>query len=155
MKYASFILGFFLIISFLIACQHTAQSEEQKQAIDSLGNIIQLLKPGLGEFMVQLEFHEERLSKSITDKNYERAGFEIDEISEVAQKVEQLHITNEKLKQSFNEFYKKYLNSPLNELKGASERKDDAALKSGLISLVNNCNSCHQENSMGFLKINY
>jgi hypothetical protein len=155
MKYISTIPGFFLIATLAIACHQSLQRDDSRQTIDSLGNLIQLLKPGLGEFMVQLEFHEERLSKSIMDKNYERAGFEIDEIAEVAEKVEQLRISNDKLKQPFSEFYHKYLNSPLNDLKGAAEKKDDAALKSGLVSLVNNCNSCHQENSMGFLKINY
>lgn len=155
MKYASVFAGFCFIIALSIACYQPVQKVDSLRAIDSLGNIIQLLKPGLGEFMVQLEFHEERLSKSIMDKNYERAGFEIDEISEVAEKVQQLHISNDKLKQPFSEFYKKYLNSPLSNLKGAADKKNDPALRSGLVSLVNNCNNCHQENSMGFLKINY
>jgi hypothetical protein len=114
-----------------------------------------LLKPGLGEFMVQLEFHEQRLVKGIHEKNFERVSFEIDEMNEVAEKVEQLRISNDKLRASFGSFYKKYLTAPLDSLKSSADRKDVTALQNHLITLVTNCNSCHKENNMGFLEINY
>ena len=105
--------------------------------------------------MVQLEFHEQRLAKGIHEKNFDRVSFEIDEMNEVAEKVEQLKISNDKLKGSFGSFYKKYLNAPLDSLKSSAERKDVNALQNHLVTLVTNCNSCHKENNMGFLEINY
>jgi hypothetical protein len=147
----------FILLSgiFSSACSHLETSSNQQSAIDSLNRIVELLKPGLGEFMVQLEFHEERMAKGIQEKNFERAAFEIDELNEVAEKVEQLRITNDKLKGSFGEFYKKYLNVPLDSLKASADRKDAQAMQNHLITLVTNCNNCHKENSMSFLKINY
>jgi hypothetical protein len=154
MKYPGVIFLFTLAL-LLSACRQAETSSDQRATIDSLKQTIEFLKPGLGEFMVQLELHEERLGKGIQEKNFERVAFEIDEMSEVVEKVEQLKITNDKLKGSFSDFYKKYLNFPLDSLKASAGRKDEQALQNHLITLVTNCNSCHQENSMSFLKINY
>jgi len=143
------------VITLFPACSQVESSATQQAELDSLKQTVELLKPGLGEFMVQLEFHEERLAKGISEKNFERAAFEIDEINEVAEKVEELKISNDKLKASFSKFYKKYLNSPLDSLKASAGRKDITALQNHLITLVTNCNSCHKENGMDFLKINY
>jgi len=38
-------------------------------------------------------------------------------------------------------------------LADAAAKKDDASLKTNFISLTNNCNSCHHENNMAFMKI--
>jgi hypothetical protein len=150
------LLPFTIFSIFLFsACSQGEIASGQQGTIDSLKQTIELLKPGLGEFMVQLEFHEERLARGIREKNFERASFEIDEINEVAEKVEQLRINNDKLKASFGSYYKKYLYAPLDSLKSSADRKDANALQNHLITLVTNCNNCHKENSMGFLQINY
>lgn len=121
--------------------------------IDSLKTLAEALKPGLGEFMLQLKYHHDRLGEAITAKDYERAQYEIDEMKETAEKIIHLNITNDKLTQPFAGFYEKYLQSPLQVLADVAAKKDGAALRVNFISLTGNCNSCHRENNMSFMKI--
>jgi hypothetical protein len=141
-----------ILIVLAISCQQ--QPVDNKQAaIDSLTNMINHLKPGLGEFMLQVKYHHDELGKALINKDYERAAYEIDEMKETTDKIKQLNITNDKLKKPFAFFYEKYLESPLNILADAASKKDDATLKTNFIGLTNNCNSCHHENNMAFMKI--
>jgi hypothetical protein len=134
-------------------CQNQHPVDESRPAIDSLSNLVNLLKPGLGEFMIQIKYHHDELGKAIAAKDFERAAYEVDEINEITDKLKQLHITNEKLQKPFSFFYDKYLESPLNVLATAAAKKDESVLKTNFIGLTNNCNSCHHENNMAFMKI--
>jgi hypothetical protein len=142
----------FLFIA-ITGCSTQPAPDNNRAVIDSLSKAINQLKPGLGEFMLQIRYHHDSLGKSIINKDYERAAYEVDEIKETTEKIEQLNITNDKLQKPFAIFYEKYLQSPLNVLAEAASKKDDAALKTNFISLTNNCNSCHHENNMAFMKI--
>ena len=103
--------------------------------------------------MIQLEYHHTKLAKTIAEKKYDQVSYEVDEIKEVAEKIEKLHITNDKLTGPFANFYEKYLKSPLDILADAAAKKNDQALQTNYIALTNNCNSCHHENNMSFMKI--
>lgn len=153
MKIFCFYLCIASVITILASCQQQPSTDNKQASIDSLKNIINQLKPGLGEFMMQIKYHHDELSKAITAKSYDRAAYEIDEIKETAEKIQQLHITNDKLQQPFAFFYDKYLKSVLEVMSTAAANKDDASLHTNLISLTNNCNSCHHENNMSFMKI--
>src|SRR5882724_619059 len=153
MKISIMILSIVFIITIITSCQQQTPPDNKQEAIDSLKTIINRLKPGLGEFMTQFEYHHDRLAKSIREKNYERAAYETDELKETAEKMIQLHITNDKLQQPFAFFYDKYLKSVLESLSDAATKKDEFALNTNSISLTNNCNSSHHENNMSFMKI--
>jgi hypothetical protein len=141
-----------IILVSAISCGQQPVDNKQT-AIDSLNNLINQLKPGLGEFMLQVKYHHDELGKAITSKDYLRAAYEIDEMKETTDKIKQLNITNDKLQKPFSFFYEKYLESPLNILTDAASKKDDATLKTNFIGLTSNCNSCHRENNMPFMKI--
>ncbi|HEX4374940.1 MAG TPA: hypothetical protein VHZ50_16670, partial [Puia sp.] len=85
-----------ILIVLAISCQQESVDNKQT-AIDSLTNMINHLKPGLGEFMLQIKYHHDELGKAITNKDYERAAYEIDEVKETTDKIKQLSITNDKL----------------------------------------------------------
>lgn len=121
--------------------------------IDSLKTLVNNLKPGLGECMIQLKYHHDRLGEAITAKDYERAAYEVDEMKETTEKIIQLNITNDKLQKPFALFYEKYLQGPLSVLADVAAKKDAAALRTNFIALTGNCNSCHHENNMSFMKI--
>jgi len=149
---------FFCVLSFVIAflfdsCNQGIVADNKQAQIDSLKTIVNQLKPGLGEFMLQIKYHHDSLGKAIVKKDYERAAYETDELKETAEKIEQLGITNDKLQKPFAVFYEKYLQIPLQILADAATKKDDASLKTNFISLTNNCNSCHHENNMAFMRI--
>ncbi|PWT74056.1 MAG: hypothetical protein C5B59_11905 [Bacteroidetes bacterium] len=143
-----------LFILLIGACQTQSPSNSQQQEIDSLKSVINQLKPGLGEVMTQFEYHHDRLSGAIGQHDFERASYEVDEIKEAAEKIMQLHITNDKLQQPFSFFFEKYLKNSLDILADNATKKDTAALRSNFVALTNNCNGCHHENNMSFMKIN-
>ena len=142
-----------LIVILGISCKEETTSDNRQAQIDSLKTIITQLKPGLGEFMLQIRYHHDSLGKAIINKDYERAAYEVDELKETAEKINQLNITNDKLQKPFELFYEKYLQSPLTSLADAAAKKDDVSLKNNFTALTNNCNSCHHENNMAFMKI--
>lgn len=152
MKATSLCVTMLILIVLAISCQQQPVDNKQS-AIDSLTNAINHLKPGLGEFMLQIKYHHDELGKAITNKDYKRASYEIDEMKETTDKIKQLNITNDKLQKPFAFFYEKYLESPLNILADAASKKDDATLKTNFTGLTSNCNSCHHENNMAFMKI--
>ncbi len=141
------------IILIINSCNQHPVTDDKQAAIDSLKTIINQLKPGLGEYMLQIRYHHDSLGKAIIKKDYQRAAYEIDEIKETGEKIEQLNITNDKLQKPFAFFYEKYLETPLQVLADAAAKKEDAVLKTNFIGLTNNCNSCHHENNMAFMKI--
>jgi len=104
--------------------------------------------------MIQLKYHHDELIKAIAGKDFERAAYEIDEMKEVTEKAKLLNITNDKLKGLFAQFYDKYLDGPLNSLANAAAKKDNIGLHTNMVSLTNNCNSCHRENNMSFMHFN-
>ena len=153
MKNVMISAAFYFLFVAITSCSPQPAPDTSRAAIDSLNKIINQLKPGLGEFMLQIKYHHDSLGKAITNKDYERAAYEVDEIKETTEKIEQLNITNDKLQKPFAIFFDKYLQGPLSVLADAASKKDDASLKTNFISLTNNCNSCHHENNMAFMKI--
>ncbi|MDR3716249.1 MAG: hypothetical protein P4L51_25885 [Puia sp.] len=121
--------------------------------VDSLTALVRALTPGLGEFMVQLKYHHDRLAEAVSAKDFERSAYEIDELKETAEKIQLLRITNEKLQEPFPVFYQKYLQAPLESLAASAQQKDLRALKTNLEALTSNCNSCHHENNVAFMHI--
>jgi hypothetical protein len=141
------------VLALSISCQQ-AENKDKQARIDSLVDLVNQLKPGLGEFMIQMEYHHGKLASSLAEKNYEKAAFEVGEMQELAQKIEGLRITNDKLKEPFPVLFDKYLRTPLEFLVTAAAKKDDLALKANYEALTNNCNGCHRENNMSFMRIN-
>jgi len=135
----------FLVLS---SCSHQDVVDNRQAQIDSLKHQIELLKPGLGEFMIQFEYHHDRLGNAIRKQDFARAAYEIDELKETAERIQALQITNDKLQKPFPIFFEKYLKSPFDVLASAAEKKDNVTLQNNFIALTNNCNSCHHENNV-------
>jgi hypothetical protein len=149
------LMSFLCFLFFLEAGCGQQEVTEKQNVIDSLKTRLEQLKPGLGEFMTQIKYHHDELGKSIKNKDFERSAYEVDEIKEITDKIKQLQITNDKLTQPFVVFFDKYLQAPLASLADAAAKKDNASLLVNFTALTNNCNSCHQENNMRFMHINY
>src|SRR5215468_8421237 len=105
MKMKIVVLIFCLFVLLIVACQTQSPSNPQQLEIDCLQTVINQLKPGLGEFMTQFEYHHDRLSRALAQHDFDRASYEVDEIKEIAEKIIQLHITNDKLQQPFSFFF--------------------------------------------------
>jgi hypothetical protein len=153
MKSLFVIITLIALIACWAGCQQRSQAAGTQATLDSLRTLVNNLKPGLGEFMIQLKYHHDRLGEAIAAKDYERAAYETGEMQETAEKIVQLQISNDKLQQPFVVFYEKYLQSPLSILADVAAKKDAAALRTNFTALTANCNSCHHENNMPFMKI--
>jgi hypothetical protein len=137
----------------LSSCTQNGPDTAARATIDSLRHVINDLRPGLGEFMIQMKYHHDRLGEAIAAKDYERAAYEVGEMQETAESIVKLQITNDHLKGPFPLYFEKYLKASLSVLADAADKKDAASLHINFISLTNNCNSCHHENNMSFMKI--
>ena len=84
--------AFYFILIITTSCNPQPVPDNTRAAIDSLNKIINQLNPGLGEFMLQIKYHHDSLGKAILEKDYERAAYEVDELKETTEKIEQLNI---------------------------------------------------------------
>ena len=77
------ILGI-LSFLFLISCSNNSDKiNELQNRVDSLQSMIDgSYKPGFGEFMTNIQIHHAKLWFAGTNKNWELAQFEIQEIKE-------------------------------------------------------------------------
>jgi hypothetical protein len=144
---------FVVILASLASCGQNHSDTASRATIDSLRNVINDLRPGLGEFMIQMKYHHDRLGEAIAAKDYERAAYEVGEMQETAESILKLQVTNDHLKGPFPLYFEKYLKAPLAVLGDAADKKDGASLRINFISLTGNCNGCHHENNMSFMKI--
>lgn len=107
-------------------------------------------QPGLGEFMMQMEYHHHAMDMALKDSNIARVHYEADEINEVAEQIEIFHNNHEKLKQAFSTWRSSVMEQPLKILAVSSSAD---SLKINYAILTANCNSCHQGNGVGFIKV--
>ena len=124
------LLLFFIFFSTLL----TACKEPEKKTIP-------IYQPGLGEFMMQLDYHHTAMGAALKDTNIARVQYEADELNEVATQLEAFHNNHEKLKQPFTAWRSSMMEQPLKIL--ASSSSIDSLNKNYVI-LTANCNSCHQ-----------
>ena len=110
-------------------------------------------KPGLGEFMMQLQYHQEQMGLAIKDSNYARVDYETSEMDEVAELIKQYHNEHEKLVMPFTKQYATYVESPLAAIKKQCAEKNLPQLKNNYTIMISSCNSCHTANKMEFIKI--
>ena len=121
-----------------------ARIDQQQATIDSLKNEVGLLKPGLGEYMSQVQQHHAKLWFAGINDNWKLADFEIGEIKETIEAAKQVDIDRPELK-SISMLY-----PPLDSVANAVANHDHDLFKKSFISLTNTCNSCHRLNKFEF-----
>lgn len=140
----------FLILFLFISCNTSSNSVPQ---VNDSKKEIDELTPGLGEYMIQLEYHHQKIGKAIVDTNYKRIDYELDELQEVFEKIEYFHNNHEKLKETFEQNKNAYLTPTINLLKSASSHKQKDSCVFFYNQLTSNCNSCHAANQVEFISI--
>ncbi len=132
----------------LLSCTNNPNCGEMRIAlekkVDSLNAFIQKMKPGLGELMLGVQLHHEKLWFAGTAKNWKLAEFEIGEIKETVEQAKQIETDRPETK-NLN-----LLTSPINAVSEAVASQDVEKFKRGYENLTNTCNSCHQLNHFEF-----
>lgn len=115
-----------------------------EKKVDSLNVFVQKMKPGLGELMLGIQLHHEKLWFAGTNKNWKLADFEIGEIKETVAQAQQIETDRPETQNLV------MLASPTNAVSEAIANKDVEKFKLGYANLTSTCNSCHQLNHFEF-----
>ena len=139
----------------VIACQLFSSCNDRSEVgqtgqnipKDSLQRQISALKPGLGEYMLSIQMHHNKLWFAGKNANWDLAAFELDEIKEQLEKIEVVETDRPEVK-SLAMIY-----PPLLAVDSAIHRKDTTAFVQNYQVLTQTCNTCHQSVKFGFIRI--
>jgi hypothetical protein len=142
-------LFIFCVIIFLISCHGSfVPSQNLQSEIDSLqSQINNSYKPGLGEFMSNIQVHHEKLWFAGTAQNWQLADFEIHEIMEAVDDIKTYASDRPEVKKLV------MLQPAIDSLNGSIQQKNVASFKQSFLMLTNTCNNCHTEVNYNFNKI--
>ncbi len=145
MKFALYITLVFIVFQ---SCSNHPKSGALRIAlqkkVDSLNHFVQMMKPGLGEYMTNIQLHHEKLWFAGMNHNWKLAAFETGEIKESVEQAKLVETDRPETKDL------KMLTTPIEAMNDAIEKKDPEKFKLEYISLTNTCNSCHEANHFEF-----
>jgi hypothetical protein len=129
-----------LFVFNVVACNNHEESRKLLQKkIDSLQNSIsQTYKPGLGEFMSDIQAHHSKLWFAGKNQNWKLADFEVHEIMEAIEDIQQ-YDTARKESKTIN-----MIGPVLDSVSIAIQQKNAVLFKSTFTLLTNTCNNCHR-----------
>ncbi len=133
----------------LLACNQPQEPVAVlEKRIDSLENQLEnSYKPGFGDFMGFIQTHHAKLWFAGQNENWELADFELHELEEAIDDIQEIHATREETK------YIDMIIEPLEKVDEAVDNKDKAAFKQSYQALTNACNQCHTTVNMEFIEI--
>lgn len=116
-----------------------------QKKIDSLQTEINnSYKPGLGEFMSQIQTHHAKLWFAGKEENWELANFEIGEIQEALEDIPRYCADRPEVKSI------DMIIPAMDSLSNAVKVKDENKFRNGFILLTATCNDCHKATNHGF-----
>jgi hypothetical protein len=133
----------------LYACSDSSQqiSNLQKQVFELQKKVDDSYKPGLGEFMSNIQIHHAKLWFAGINKNWKLAKFEIDEISETIEDIKKYESDREEIKML------PIIIPAIDSIKSAINNKSLFSFKTNFAKLTSTCNACHKEVHYEFNKI--
>ena len=136
-----------LVTVISLACNQPAHegSQDLQNQIDSLRNkIAHAYSPGVGEFMSSIQMHHAKLWFAGKNENWELANFEIEEIQESLDDIQQYCADSPSIKPLPMIF------PPLDSVKLAISEKNIGMFKTSFNLLTNTCNNCHHAANHAF-----
>ena len=146
--------SFLLIpVLFLISCNddHTRlqalQSEINHLNIknDSLEKEVQNIKPGLGDLMLEIQVHHNKLYFAGMAANWPLAQFEHDEIIEILKQAETIEKERSEVK-----LFKAMIYPQLDSIQLSIKQKNQDRFDSYFAGLTDACNNCHTNTMYNF-----
>jgi len=135
----------FVTILFL-ACNHSSSNASILQKkVDSLQvQIDNAYKPGLGEFMSQIQVHHAKLWFAGKYKNWELANFEVGEIQEALDGIPKYCSDRPEVKSI------DMIKPVLDSVENAITERDENKFSKSFTLLTATCNDCHKSTNHGF-----
>jgi|SRR6185312_5319397 len=115
---------------------------------DSLKKLVQIMKPGLGEFMLGIQVHHNKLWFAGREENWPLAQFEYDEMQEVFHQAEMTDKDRPEVAQ-----FKVMIYAQLDSVQRAIKLKDYEKFTESFHGLTNACNNCHKNTHFEFNRI--
>ncbi|MEO8719676.1 MAG: hypothetical protein ABI297_08405 [Ginsengibacter sp.] len=137
----------FYVIAFgFFSCnQSTSNNLALQKKIDSLqSEISNSYKPGLGEFMSQMQVHHAKLWFAGKNENWELANFEVGEIQEALDDIPKYCADRPEIKSI------EMIVPAMDRLSTAIKEKNENKFSSGFTLLTATCNDCHKATNHGF-----
>ncbi|RTL56693.1 MAG: hypothetical protein EKK39_01080 [Sphingobacteriales bacterium] len=133
----------------MISCSnHSSDYQAMQAKIDSLQKQVnKSYKPGLGEFMSAIQVHHAKLWFAGTNQNWKLADFEIHEIMEAIDDIQQYCTDRPESKEVV------MLQPAIDSLNKTIASKNKLAFKSSFIFLTQTCNNCHKEVHYNFNEV--
>ena len=137
---------FYLIVIAAFSCNQSITNDVALQKkIDSLQTEIKnAYKPGLGEFMSQIQMHHAKLWFAGKEENWQLADFEIGEIQEALDDIRKYCADRPEVKSIG------IIVPAMDSLSVAIKEKDESKFRSGFTLLTATCNDCHKATNHGF-----
>jgi len=147
MKTGYFLLAICYVLSSCTSSETQKKIETMQKRIDTLNAQMQKQKTDLGETMLGIQMHHQKLWFAGTAGNWPLAGYEVKEMQEAFELTQQ--IDNER-PEVVNI---KVIYPSLSTVKHAIEKKDMEAFKAGYSDLTRTCNNCHRMGEVTFNNI--
>jgi hypothetical protein len=130
-----------IILSLLIltACSNQANNTALQAKVDSLNlQLAQTYKPGLGEFMSDIQVHHAKLWFAGKNRNWKLADFEMGEIKESVDYIKKYCTDRPEIKSL------PILYPALDSLNNAIKARSLQQFQKSFVFLTYSCNNCHQ-----------
>lgn len=141
-------LAFVLLIAILASCQGNQEAADNSHKhSDHSQHDGGKYKPGLGQYMRNIQIHHMKLWFAGKHQNWPLAGHEVHELAETFEAVE------EHYKESDETQGLKMIYAPLDSVDQAIDNKDTGRFKNSYTRLTKTCNTCHKSNDHAFIKV--
>lgn len=139
-----FVLPVILLV--FVACNQPANDSQYLQTrVDSLqARLENTYKPGLGEFMSNIQVHHAKLWFAGSSSNWKLADFEINEIKESLDDIQNYCSDRPEVKSIG------MINPAIDSMNHAIKQRNGALFRSSYILLTNTCNNCHRATNHEF-----
>jgi hypothetical protein len=138
------ILIFLIILSFF-SCKQSSSNTALQRKVDSLQIAVNnSYKPGLGEFMSEIQVHHAKLWFAGKYQNWELANFEVGEIQEALNDIPKYCSDRPEVKSLG------MIMPVMYNLSNAIKEKNEAKFDSSFTVLTATCNDCHKATNHGF-----
>jgi hypothetical protein len=138
------VLIFLTAFSFF-GCRQSSSNTSLQRQVDSLQIAVNnAYKPGLGEFMSQIQVHHAKLWFAGKEGNWALANFEIGEIQEALNDIPKYCSDRPEVKSIG------MISEPIYNISNAIKEKDEKKFVNDFTVLTATCNDCHKETNHGF-----
>lgn len=141
-----FFVKYFICTFFYFGCtSNDTAIKALQQKVDSLQTEINnSYKPGLGDFMISIQLHHQKLWFAGIHENWSLADFEMHEIAEALADIKTYNNDRPEATKVV------MLNQPLDDVENAIKEKNITSFRNSFLLLTNTCNACHQAVNFSF-----